>query len=161
MSGTAIGDHSTLDDDPLPPRQSEMIRKLKACLQVVGHTLLALVAALVAGFSFRSFLRPLMGPLRYRVLTETPLMILLMLTVIALWGILLYYRWRDRHAFYAWVLPAIWCVHLLVSRGPAVFRSSNGPADMASFFLEICLAYSAGAVLSAMVIHGLLRKPAR
>ena len=161
MSGTAIGDRSELDNDRLPSEKSKMARKLKSCLQALGHSLLALVAALVAGFSFHSFLRPLMGPLKYRVLTETPLMILLMLTVIALWGNLLYYRWRDHHAFYAWVLPAIWCLYLLLSRGPAVFRSSNARADMASFFLEICLAYSAGAVLSAMVIHGLLRKPAR
>jgi hypothetical protein len=138
-----------------------MIRKLKGCLQVLGHTLLALVAALVAGFSFHSFLRPLMGPLRYRVLTETPLLILLMLTVIALWGTVLYYRWRDRHAFYAWMLPAIWCLYLLVSGGPAIFRSSKGPADTASFFLETCVAYSAGAVLSAMVVHTLRRKPVR
>lgn len=130
-----------------------MIRKLKACLQSLGHTLLALVAALVAGFSFHSFLRPLLGPLKYRVLAETPLMILLMLTVIAFWGILLYYRWRDHHAFYAWVLPAIGCLYLLVSRGPAVFRVANRSGDLASFFLEICCAYSAGAVLCAIVIH--------
>ncbi len=136
-----------------------MVGKLKSCLQVLGHTLLALVAALVAGFSFHAFVRPLMGPLRYRVLTETPLMILLMLTVIAFWGIVLYYRWRDRHAFYAWVLPAIWCLLLLVSRGAAAFRSATRSADLASLFLEICAAYSAGAVLSAMAIHAFRRKP--
>jgi hypothetical protein len=158
MSGTAIGDHSTLDDDPLPPPQSEMIRKLKACLQVLGHTLLALVAALVAVFSFHSFLRPLMGPQKYGVLAETPLMILLMLTVIALWGILLYYRWRDHHAFYAWVLPAIWCLYLLVRRGPEIFRGPTRPAVLASFLLEICVAYSAGAAFGAMVIRLLAGK---
>jgi uncharacterized membrane protein len=158
MSGTAISDHSALDDDPLPSPQSAMIRKLKACLQVLGHTLLALVAALVAGFSFHSFLRPLMGPLKYSVLAETPLMILLMLTVIAFWGILLYYRWRDHHAFYAWVLPAIWCLYLLLSRGSGVFRRPTRSADLASFFLEIGLAYSAGAVLSAMVFRLLAGK---
>jgi uncharacterized membrane protein len=154
-----LAEHPTLDDAPLPSRQSGMIRKLKSCLRVLGHTLLALVAALVAGFSFHAFLRPLMGPLKYRVLTETPLMILLMLTVIAFWGILLYCRWRDHHAFYAWVLPAIWCLSLLVSRGPAVFRGPARSAELASFFLEICIAYSAGAVLSAVVIRTLLRKP--
>jgi hypothetical protein len=158
MSGTAIGDHSTLDDDPLPPTQSETIRKLKACLQVLGHTLLALVAALVAGFSFHSFLRPLMGPQKYSVLAETPLMILLMLTVIGLWGILLYYRWRDHHAFYAWVLPAIWCLSLLMSRGSGVFRGPTRAAILASFFLEICVAYSAGAVFSAIILRLLAGK---
>jgi hypothetical protein len=161
MSGTAVGEHSALPDDPLPSSQSAMFRTLKSCLQVLGHTLLALVAAMVATFSFRSFLRPLMRPLKYRVLTETPLMILLVLTVIAFWGIFLYYRWRDHHAFYAWVPPAIGCVSLLVSRGLAVFREPTRAADLASFFLEICIAYSVGAVLSAMVIRTLLRKPVR
>ena len=102
-----------------------------------------------------------MGPIKYRVLTETPLMTLLMLTVIAFWGILLYCRWRDRHAFYAWILPALWCLFLLVSRGPAVFESPTRSADLGSFFLEICLAYSAGAIMSAMVLHTLRRKPVR
>jgi hypothetical protein len=159
MSGTAIGDRSALDDDPVPSPRSQLIRKLKSSLQVLGHTFLALVAAMVAGFSYHSLLRPLMGPQKYRVLTETPLMILLMLTVIAFWGVLLYYRWRDHHAFYAWALPAIWCLSLLASRGPAVFRGAARSADLASFFLEICIAYSAGAVLSAIVIRTLLRKP--
>jgi hypothetical protein len=158
MPGTAIGDHSTLDDDPLPSSRSEIIRKLKGCLQILGHTLLALVAAFVAGFSFYSFLRPLIGRNHYRVLSQTPLMILLMLSVIAIWGILLYYRWRDHHAFYAWVLPAIWCLYLLVSRGPAVFRGPTRYGDLASLLLEICTAYSAGAVLSAVVIRLMPRK---
>jgi hypothetical protein len=156
-----LGEHSTLGDAPLPPPQSRIVRKLKGCLQILGHSLLALVAALVAVFSFHSFVRPLMGPLKYRVLTETPLMILLLLTVIAFWGMMLYYRWRDRHAFYAWLPPAIWCLGLLVSRGPAVFEISTRSASLASFFLEICVAYSAGAILIAVVINTLGGRSAR
>ena len=84
--------------------------KLKAFLRVVGHTILSFIAALVAGFTFYAFFRPIVGRERYSNVARSPVMFVLLLIVVALWGMALYDRWHDRRAFFAWALPPSGCV---------------------------------------------------
>lgn len=126
----------------------QMAHKFKTFLVVVAHTILSFVAALVAGFTFYTFFRPLMGHERYGVVAKSSIMLVLLLIVVALWGVLLYARWYDHRAFFAWVLPALWTCHLILSRGLAAIHESRGDA---LFFLEIGAAYSIGSVLAAIV----------
>lgn len=133
-----------------------MAVKLKAFLWLVAHTLLAFAAALTAGFTFYTFFRPIIGRQRYSLAVRSPLMILALLIVVALWGIVLYDKWRDHRAFYAWVLPALWICHLILSKG---WTALQGTWADRLFFLEIGAAYSAGAAVAAIVLKRAARPP--
>lgn len=126
-----------------------MANKAKAFLRVIAHTILSLVAALVAGFTFYGFFRPIVGRERYSQLANTPVMIALLLIIVALWGMVLYHRWHDRCAFLAWVLPALWVCHLMMSRGVAALQ---GRWSDTLFLFEIGAAYSVGAWAAALVL---------
>jgi len=128
-----------------------MASKFKTLLWLVAHTLLAFAASLVAGFTFYALLRPIIGLQRYNELAKSsPVMIALLLIVVALWGLVLYDRWHDRRAFFAWVLPALWICHLILSRG---WSALEGTWADRLFFLEIGAAYSAGAAVGAIVLR--------
>ena len=124
--------------------------KLKAFLRVVGHTILSFIAALVAGFTFYAFFRPIVGRERYSNVARSPVMFVLLLIVVALWGMALYDRWHDRRAFFAWVLPALWVCHLVLSRGIAALQGTW--ADTL-FFFGIGAAYSLGAAIASWVLR--------
>ena len=126
-----------------------MVAKLNAFLRVVGHTLLSFIAVLVCGFTFYACFRPIVGPERYAQLSQSPIMVGLFLIVVALWGLVLYERWHDNRAFFAWVLPALWTCHLVLSGGPA---APNKWAD-SLFLLEVGGAYSVGAAIAAIVLR--------
>lgn len=127
-----------------------MAKKLKAFLRVVAHTILSFIAALVAGFTFYTFFRPIMGRERYSQVAQSPVMIALALIVVALWGMLLYDRWHDSRAFFAWVLPALWLCHQMLSGGIAAsqVRWADG-----LFALEVGAAYSLGACVAAIILR--------
>ena len=127
-----------------------MADKLKAFLRVVGHTILSFIAALVAGFTFYTFFRPLVGRERYSQAARSPVMVVLLLIIVALWGMMLFERWHDRRAFYAWVLPALWVCHLMLSRGIATLQGKW--ADTLMFF-EIGAAYAVGAYVASIVLR--------
>src|ERR1700744_5979937 len=129
--------------------------KAKAVLMMVIHTILSFVAAFFAGLTFNVFFRPVIGRERYRVIAKSPVMVVLLLVVVALWGMILYEKWHDRRAFLAWVLPAMWIVHILLSRGVGAFLE-NWADNL--FFFAVGAAYSVGAIVSAMVIK---RQPQR
>jgi hypothetical protein len=133
-----------------------MVDKLKAFLMVVAHTVLSFVAALVAGFTFYAFFRPIIGRERYSLIAQSPVMVVLLLIIVALWGLVLYDRWHDHRAFFAWVLPAIWICHLVLSRGLSALQGTW--ADTL-FFLEIGAAYSVGAVVGAIAVGTMSQKP--
>ncbi len=126
-----------------------MTEKFKAFLKVVGHTILSFVAALMGGFTFYAFFRPIVGRERYGQAAQSPVMVVLLLVVVGLWGLLLYARWHDRSAFFAWVLPALWVCHVILSRG---VRSIEGKWADTLFFVEIGAAYSLGAVIASWVL---------
>jgi hypothetical protein len=127
-----------------------MAEKLKSFLKVLAHTILSFIAALVAGFTFHAFFRPIVGRERYSSLARSPVMVVLLLIIVALWGMALYDKWHDRRAFFAWVLPALWVCHLLLSRGTAALQGTW--ADTL-FFFEIGAAYSLGAVIASWVLR--------
>ncbi len=83
-------------------------------------------------------------------------MTLMLLIVVALWGMVLYNKWCDRRAFFAWVLPALWVCHLMLSRGMA---ASQGGWGDTLFFFEIGAAYSVGACAAATVLGRTLPEP--
>jgi len=76
------------------------------------------------------------------------LTVVLLLTGVAIIGGLIYRRWADWTALFAWLLPALWVCHLMLSRGAAVME---GQWSDPLFFLEVGAAYSAGAFIAAMV----------
>ncbi len=133
-----------------------MADKIKAFLRVIAHTILSFVAALVAGFTFYGFFRPIVGRERYRQLANTPVMIALLLIIVVLWGMVLYHRWHDRYAFLAWVLPALWVCHLMMSQGVAALQ---GRWSDTLFFFEIGAAYSAGAWAAAIALGRTPQEP--
>jgi len=86
-------------------------------------------------------------------------MILLLLTGVVLVGGVLYRRWADRRALFAWLLPALWVCHLMLSRDPA---KMEGQWPDPLFFLEVGAAYSAGALIAVIVTKKMSHKhPAR
>jgi len=127
-----------------------MTEKLKSFLKVVAHTTLSFLAAFVAGFTFYAFFRPIVGRERYSHAARSPVMVVLLLVVVALWGMALYDKWHDRRAFFAWVLPALWVCHLMLSRGIVALQGTW--ADTL-FFFEIGAAYSVGAVIASWVLR--------
>jgi len=124
--------------------------KLETILRIVGHTLLSFVAALVGGFTFYTFFRSVIGRQQYSLIAKSPAMIVLLLIVVALWGLVLYGKWRDHHAFLAWLLPALWVAHLILSRG---FAALQGTWADTLFFFDVGAAYSIGATLSALMLR--------
>ena len=136
-----------------------MAHKLKAMLMVFVHTVLSFLAALVAGFTFYTFWRPVIGHQRYSLVARSPGSVMLVLVVVALWGLAIYARWHDHHAFFAWVLPAVFTFHFVVSRGLTVVLGPYPWWADAFLFLEICAAYSAGAVLGAIVTGTMFARP--
>jgi hypothetical protein len=136
-----------------------MAHKLKATLMVFVHTVLSFLAAFVAGFTFYAFWRPVIGHERYYLVARSPGIVILVLIVVAFWGLAIYARWHDHRAFFAWVLPAVFTFHFVLSRGlTAVLGPYPWWAD-AFIFLEIGAAYSAGAVLGAVVTVTMSARP--
>jgi hypothetical protein len=125
-----------------------MAEKLKALAKIVLHTVLSFVATLVAGSAVYSTFRPILGRERYHLFAQSPLMMVLLLTGVALGGMQVYRRWPDRLAFFAWVFPAIWTCHLLLYRGVAEMK---GQWSDPLFWLGIGSAYSVGALITAIV----------
>lgn len=121
-----------------------------------GHTILSFIGALVAGFTFYAFFRPIVGRDRYGQIAHGPVMFVLLLIIVALWGMMLYDRWRDRRAFFAWVLPALWVCHLMLSQ---VIATLQGKWPDTLFFFEIGAAYAVGAHV-ASIVHQRARQEA-
>ena len=115
-----------------------LLAKLADSLMVLVHAALSLVGVLVCDFTFYTFWRP-RNP-RY-------VMVVLLLVVVALWGVVVYAKWRDRRAFFAWLVPLLWSSHIFISRGASGF--SEGPGELGLTFLAIATAYSLGAVAGA------------
>jgi hypothetical protein len=126
-----------------------MVDKLKALLALVAHTVFSFIAAFAGGCTLYALLRPILGSDRYRQLTQTPVMVVLLLTSVALGGVEGYRRWPDSRAFFTWVFPAIWVCHLILSHGMAAM---TGKLSDPISFLGIGAAYSVGALTAAIVI---------
>jgi hypothetical protein len=137
-----------------------MAGKLKATLMVFAHTALSFLAALVAGFTFYTFWRPVIGHERHNFVARSPVSVILLLIVVALWGLAIYLRWHDHRGFFAWVLPALLTFHFVVSRGLAAVVGTYPWWADAFLFLEIGAAYSVGAVLGAVVTGTMSVRPA-
>lgn len=136
-----------------------MIGKLKTFFRIVAHTLLSFAAAMASGIALSSSLRPALGKARYSEFAHAPMMIALLLTGVAIVGGLIYRRWADRTALLAWLLPALWVSHLMISRDAA---EMEGQWSDPLFFLEVGAAYSAGTFIAAMVTKKMSHKlPAR
>jgi hypothetical protein len=136
-----------------------MIDKLKTFFRIVAHTLLSFAAAMASGLALSSSLRPALGKVRYSEFAHTPTMIVLLLTGVAIVGGLIYRRWADWTALFAWLLPVLWVCHLMLSRGAA---EMEGQWSDPLFLLEGGAAYSAGAFIAAMVAKKMSHKlPAR
>jgi hypothetical protein len=105
-----------------------------------------------------AFVRPIMGKERYSqaVTAQTPTMVVLLLVIVALGGVVAYRRWADRCAFFAWILPALWLCHLMLSRG---MEAMQGRWSDPLLFFAIGTAYSVGAFLAAVVGRKTLEKP--
>src|SRR5215472_17621257 len=93
-----------------------MADKLKTFLRVVAHTLLSFIAVGFGGGMFYAFVQPIVGKERYNRAPHIPMMVVLLLFLVALGGVVAYRRWADHCAFLAWVLPAVWVLHLVLSR---------------------------------------------
>lgn len=132
--------------------------KLMAALMIGVHTLLSVIGTLVAGFTFYTFWRPLVGHHRYNEIARSPVMVALLLLVVALWGVVVYGRWHDRRGAFAWVLPALWCCHLFISGGIEALQTGKG--DVAIGLLVVAVAYSLGAAVAAVVVGRVVAKPA-
>jgi hypothetical protein len=132
--------------------------KLTTALMIVVHSVLSVVGALVAGFTFYTFWRPLVGHHRYNEIARSSAMVLLLLLVVALWGVGVYGRWHDRCAAFAWVLPALWCCHLLIIGGMEAFQTGRGV--IATCFLMVAAVYSLGAVVGITASRKTAAEPA-
>jgi hypothetical protein len=131
--------------------------KLMTALMVMVHSVLSVIGTLVAGFTFYTFWRPLVGHHRYNEIARSPVMVALLLLVVALWGVVVYGRWHDRRGAFAWVLPALWCCHLFISGGIGALHTGKG--DLAICFLMVAAAYSLGAVVAAVVVGRVVANP--
>jgi len=132
--------------------------KLIIALKVVAHSVLSVVGALVAAFTFYTFWRPLVGHHRYNEIARSPVLIVLLLVVVALWGMVVNRTWHNHWGMLAWVLPALWCCHLFASRGSDAFQTVRGA--IATCFLVVAIVYSVGAVLAEVVSRRAVPKPA-
>jgi peptidoglycan biosynthesis protein MviN/MurJ (putative lipid II flippase) len=132
--------------------------KLQAFLRVVAHTVFSFIAALLAGGTLYAFLLPILGRERYYRVAQLPVMVVLLLSFVALGGAQVYHRWPDRRAFLAWVLPALWLCHLILSRGMAAME---GKWSDPLFWVGIGVSYSCGALIAAVVANKTLQKPPR
>jgi hypothetical protein len=135
---------------------SDVTVKLRAFLALVAHTAFSFIAALASGCALYSFFVPILGKARYHQLAKTPVTVVLLLIGVALGGVQVYRRWPDRRAFFAWVLPAMWVCHLILSRGIAAME---GKWSDPMFWLGIGSAYSVGAFISAIVTGKIVQKP--
>lgn len=134
-----------------------MADKLEAFFKIVVHTLFSFIAALAAGCALYSFFRPILGREPYHQFAETSVMMVLLLTGVAVGGVQVYLRWPDRRAFFAWVFPALWVCHLMVSRGIGAMEDKW--SDHPLFWLGIGSAYSMGAFITAIVTGKIVQKP--
>ncbi|HZQ18069.1 MAG TPA: hypothetical protein VFA90_05055 [Terriglobales bacterium] len=125
-----------------------MAEKLRAFAKLVLHTMLSLIATLLAGSAVYSTLRPILGRERYHQFAQSPLIMVLLLAGVAFGAMQVYRRWPDRLAFFAWVFPAILTCHLLLYRGMAEMK---GQWSDSLFWLGIGSAYSVGALITAIV----------
>jgi hypothetical protein len=135
-----------------------MADKLKRFFRVVGHTFLAIIAAIFAGTMLEAFVRPMVGKQRYSqaVAAHTPTVVVLLLVIVLLGGVVAYRRWADRCAFLAWILPALWLCHLMLSRG---MEAMKGRWSDPGLFFAVGAAYSIGAFFAAIVEGKTLQKP--
>ena len=132
--------------------------KLIAALKIATHTGLSLVGGFVAAFTFYTFWRPLLGHSRYIEIARSPILIVLVLVVVALWGMVINRMWDNHWGMLAWVLPASWCSHLFFTGGLNMFQTVRGA--LATCFLIVAIVYSLGAVLAEVVSRRAARKPA-
>ena len=133
-----------------------MVEKLKAFLLVVAHTIFSFIAALVAGVTLHALFLPILGRERYHQIAHRPLMVVLILSCVGLGGAQVYCRWPDRRAFFAWVLPAFWLCHLILSHGTAAME---GKWSDPLFFLGAGASYSVGAFIAATLTRKTFQKP--
>jgi hypothetical protein len=124
-----------------------MAAKLKAFLRVVAHTFLSFIAAVSGSAMLYAFFQPIVGTERYNqaAAANKPTMVVLLLVVVFLVGVEAYRRWTDRCAFFAWVLPALWACHLMLSRG---LEAMQGRWSDPLFFFAVGAAYSVGALVA-------------
>ena len=134
----------------------DMTVKLKAFLALLAHTAFSFIAAFTSFCAVYSFFVPILGKARYNQFAKTPMIWVLLLMGVALGGVQVYRRWPDRRAFFAWVFPAIWVCHLVLSRG---IEDMEGKWSDPMFFLAIGSAYSVGAFISAIVTGNVIQKP--
>jgi hypothetical protein len=126
---------------------SAMAEKLRRFARVVGHSILAFVAAVSAGAVFQATLLPIVGKQRYARVAHDPVMLALMMGYILLTGFLVYRKWGDDCAFFAWIFQALWICHLALSRG---FGAMAGKWSDRLFVLGIGTAYSVGAFAASL-----------
>lgn len=105
---------------------------------------------------FYAFIRPIVGKERYRQTPHDPVMVMPLLGIVLLGGVVAYRRWADRCALLAWVLPALWLGHLILSRG---MEAMQGRWSDPLFFFAIGAAYLVGALLAAIIVRKTLKKP--
>lgn len=132
--------------------------KLTVALKIAVHGLLSVVGGLVAAFTFYTFWRPLVGHNRYNEIARSPVLIVLVLVVVALWGMVINRLWHNPWGTLAWVLPALWCCHLFVAGGLNMFQTVRGA--IATCVLIVAAVYSLGALVAVVVTRGAATKPA-
>ncbi len=123
--------------------------KLIAAGWVLAHLAFSVLALLCAGFTTHLF-RPLLSNIPSSQFAKSPVMIGVLLLLVAISGSVLYRRFNHTFAFFPWVIPALWCLHLLLTRDREYLWRSND-WDMASTLLMASAAYSSGAIATAVV----------
>jgi len=129
-----------------------VLAKAQFVLIVLGHTAISFAAAVVTGMTFYLFWRPIIGRSRYTEAVNSPVVMILLLVFVTLWGLVIYTRWQDRRAFLAWVLPGLWTCDA-VFNGSLQKLPSRAWLDDRVFFLFIGCAYSLGAIIGAAVVQ--------
>ncbi len=125
--------------------------KFRGVAWALAHTGLAILAVFIAGFT-AYLLRVLVNAERYRRFSRSNTAIAFLLVAVAASGAIVYLRRRDRYAFFAWVLPAVFSLYYAISEWIAGWHQ---PArkELAVDVLVVCAAYSAGAAISAFVLR--------
>jgi hypothetical protein len=132
--------------------------KLRWVLMLLSHTLLAIVGLVTAGLVLNLFVRPIAGKSYGELVHSYPILVFSLL-VIFLFGYLAFREWHHKPAFFAWVLPSLVALHLLLTRGQPKIEEFRGalPIFEDSFWdgtltwLASGIAYSIGAVLANRV----------
>ncbi len=127
----------------------EPVRILKGAGRILLHTTFAFVASLCAGFTMELF-RNVVGAHRYARFASSNVAAALLILAAAVSGFVIYVKWHDRLAFFAWVPAAFLSFHHFARKWTG---DSSYPArlEVSLALLAGTAAYAAGASLAAFV----------